>query len=82
MKDTDGQSAEECLAKRINEGHDPLVVFEAINPDQDLTSWACGPDHLLKCAFWMFQMVNDADRENDIEFISEGNVVGTGFQNG
>ena len=76
MDERDRQAAKQRATQRIQKCHEPAVAVMVVDPDQHRASRFDGACHPLQSAPWMFEAVNDADCEGDIEAIGNGEIIG------
>src|SRR6516225_7866160 len=70
-------TAEECAAERIQQREEPAVALATIDPDQDPPSGLDRAGHSLQRPLRFFEVMDDADRKDDVETIGKGQIVGT-----
>ena len=65
--------AEQRTAQRVQDRDEPAVTVAAVDPDQHLPSRFDSARHPLQCSHRVFEVMDDANREGEIETIeSEG----------
>src|SRR5216683_3122200 len=76
MDERDRHMAEERAAQRIQYRDQPAVAVAAVDPDQHPPSRFDGAGHLLQRPLRIFEMMDDADREGDVEALGKGQIIG------
>src|SRR5205823_2774495 len=76
MHPRDRHAAEQRSAQRVEHRDEPEVPLATIHPDKHMSTRFDGAYHLMQRARRMFEMMDDADREGDVETLGERKIVG------
>ena len=80
VDERDRQAAEERTPQRVQQRNEPAVALAAVDPDQHPAARFDGADHVVQRPLRIFEVMDDADREGNVEAIGKGQIVGARSQ--
>src|SRR5712691_3658803 len=75
MHPADRHAAKQRPAQRVEDRDEPAVALAPIDPDQHLSTRLDRTDHLLQREFRVFEVMDDADREGDVETLGKRQLI-------